>query len=63
METSVGQIIEMVERLKKKEVKALEEAKNRKLNSSISIFYGARIGMLNEVLEDIENLKKINAMF
>jgi len=54
MGTTVAEVIETVQRMKKKEIKALEAAK--KSNKDNSVYYGARIGMLDEVLDKIDAL-------
>jgi hypothetical protein len=49
------EIIEMLHKMKKKEMKALEATKAS--DTGNSIYYGARIGMLNEILDGIDSLK------
>lgn len=56
MGTTVAEVIKTVQRMKKKEIEALEAAKENKSIMDYSMYYGLRIGMLDEVLERINAL-------
>jgi len=58
MTPSYTDIVDLLRRMKKKEIRALDALKKtpEKDNQTNQVYYGARIGMINEIMDAIDAL-------